>query len=146
MKNPQTLAQNLSRVFPNEKLKSIADYGCCAFCLLWYLDIDCSDTDALVILADMIDTGALDEECTVYWAQSVTHLTGRNLEALERKNIDSIKGVKKAIVRYSNGKKSHWVGVENGEIAFNSLVFSNAVECGKPVEIRIPKISGETTK
>jgi hypothetical protein len=45
-------------------------------------------------------------------------------------------------VKFTNGKYSHWVVVENGKVVFNSLQYSNCVEKGKPTEARIIKIKG----
>ena len=45
-------------------------------------------------------------------------------------------------MRYDYKGKSHWVGVENGKIAFNSLIKSVCVEKGVPTQARILNIEG----
>ena len=143
MKNPQTLASELYKHFPNEKLKMIKDYACCAFSLIWYLGLDLSDVDAIMLVSDLMDSKALDEECTVYWGNCIKQLAGRDLESLEKKQITTIKNIKeKTIVKFSNGGYSHWVVAENGKVVFNSLKYSKCVSEGKPTEARIIKIKG----
>ena len=143
MNHPQTFAEELYKHFPTEKLKSIKDYACCVFTLIWWLGLDVSDIDAIMLVSDLIKSKALDVDCTVYWAECIKQITGRDLESLEKKNITSIKNIKeKTIVRFSRGNNGHWVGVENGKVVFNSLAFSRCVEEGKPTECRILKIKG----
>ena len=143
MKCPQDLAIELYKRFPNEKLKMIKDYACCAFSLIWYLGLDPSDVDAIMLVSDLMDSKALDEECTVYWGNCIKQLTGRELESLEKKQITTIKNIKeKTIVRFTIGNTGHWVVAENGKVVFNSLKYSNCVENGEPTECRILKISG----
>lgn len=143
MKNPQTLAEELYKHFPDRKLKAIKDYACCAFTLIWFLGLDPSDIDAIMLVSDLMNEKALDEECTVYWADCIKKITGREIEHFEKKNISSIRNIKeKTIVKYMRGKVGHWVGVQEGKIVFNSLTYSRCVEEGKPVECRIIKIKG----
>jgi len=42
-----------------------------------------------------------------------------------------------AAVRFDYNGKSHWVGVYNREVIYNSLEFSNCFSYGKPVTARI---------
>lgn len=56
MKCPQDLATELYKHFPNEKLKMIKDYACCAFSLIWYLGLDPSDVDAIMLVSDLMDS------------------------------------------------------------------------------------------
>lgn len=143
MTNPQTFAEELYKHFPTPKLKMIKDNACCAFTLLWWLDIDCTDIAAIMLVSDLIKEKALDVDCTVYWAECIRQLTGREMESLEKVPITSIKKIKeKTIVKYTNGKTSHWVGVQNGKVVFNSLVSSVTVAKGKPSEMRVIKIKG----
>ena len=143
MKTPQTLAEELYKHFPTPKLKSIKDYACCAFSLLWWLGIDCDDTTAIMTVSDLIKTHALDKDCTVYWGECIRQLTGREMESLEKAQITGIKKIKeKTIVRFTIGKTGHWVGVEDGKVVFNSLAYSRCVAEGKPTEARIIKIKG----
>ena len=143
MKNPQSLAEELYKHFPIPKLKAIKDYACCAFSLIWWLGIDCSDVDAVMLVSDLMKHNALDVDCTVIWSLCIKQLTGREMLSLEKKSITTIKNIKeKTIVKFTNGKFSHWAGVENGKVVFNSLKYSNCVEKGKPTEARIIKIKG----
>ena len=45
-----------------------------------------------------------------------------------------------APVRFDFNGKSHWVGVENGKVAFNPLVTSVCVNKGSPATCRIIKL------
>ncbi len=138
MKNPQTLAIELNKDFPNPRLKAIGDYACCAFTLLWCLGIEPDDITAIQTVSDLMKDGALDNECTVYWADCIENLTGRKLKKLEKVPITSIKKIKnRTPVFYTYNGKGHWVGVENGRIAFNSLKESVCVSQGKPTEMRV---------
>ncbi|MBO7733754.1 MAG: DUF261 family protein [Methanobrevibacter sp.] len=143
MKNPQTLAEELYKHFPTPKLKAIKDYACCAFTLIWWLGIDCSDVDAIMLVSDLMNHNALDVDCTVIWSLCIKQLTGREMLSLEKKSITTIKNIKeKTIVKFTNGKFSHWVVAENGKVVFNSLKYSKCVSEGKPTETRIIKIKG----
>lgn len=142
MKNPQTLAEELYQRFHDAKLKSIKDYACCAFTLMWCLGIEPDDVDAVMTVADMIDNKVLDSDCTVYWSTATKYLTGRTC-TVDYVSISSIKGIKERTpVKYSYNGKSHWVGVENGRIKFNSLKESVCVNKGKPVTKRVLTLSG----
>lgn len=143
MKNPQTLAEELYKHFPTPKLKSIKDYACCVFTLIWWLGIDCSDIDAIMMVSDLIDKKTLDPDCTVYWAKCIYQLTGREMETLAKVPVTNLKKIKgRAIVRFTHGQKGHWVGVEDGKVVFNSLKKSVCVDDGKPSEMRVIKIKG----
>jgi hypothetical protein len=143
MKNPQSLAEELYKHFHDQKLKAIKDYACCAFSLIYWLGIDCSDVDAVMLVSDLMKHNALDPDCTVYWAECIKQLTGREMESLEKVQIKDLKKIKeKTIVKFSNGGYSHWVVAENGKVVFNSLKYSKCVSDGKPTEARIIKIKG----
>ena len=143
MKNPQSLAEELYKHFHDPKLKAIKDYACCAFSLIYWLGIDCSDVDAIMLVSDLMNHKALDVDCTVYWAECIKQLTGREMESLEKVQIKDLKEIKeKTIVKFTNGKNGHWVVAENGKVVFNSLKYSNCVEKGKATECRIIKIKG----
>ena len=142
MKNPQTLAEKLYQRFHDPKLKSIRDYACCAFTLMWCLGIEPDDTEAIMTVADMIDKKVLAPDCTVYWSTATKYLTGRTC-SVEYVAISSLKGIKdRTPVKYTYNGKSHWVGVEKGKIKFNSLENSVCVNKGKPVTMRVLTISG----
>lgn len=142
MKNPQTLAEKLYQQFPTLKLKSIKNYACCAFTMMWCLGIEPDDAEAIITVGKMIDKGIIDSDCTVYWDRVSKYLSGRNC-SVEKVDIKSIKKIKdRTPVKYEyvdeNGKThGHWVGVENGEITFNPLQSSVCVAIGKPVTCRI---------
>lgn len=143
MTHPQTFAEELYKHFPTPKLKSIKENACCAFTLLWWLGIDCSDIDAILTVSDLLEHSALDVDCTVYWAKCIKQLTGRDMESLEKVPVTNIKKIKEpTIVRFTRGTAGHWVGVKNGKVVFNSLARSLCVEEGKPAEMRIIKIKG----
>ena len=143
MKNPQSLAEELFKHFHDPKLKAIKDYACCAFSLIYWLGIDCEDVNAIMLVSDLMNHKALDVDCTVYWAECIKQLTGREMESLEKVQIKDIKKIKeKTIVKFTNGKYSHWVVAENGKVVFNSLKYSKCVSEGKPTEARIIKIKG----
>lgn len=144
MEHPQTFAEELYMHFPTPKLKSIKKNACCIFTLMWWLGIDPSDIRAIMTVSDLINKHALDQDCTVYWAECIRALTGREMLSLEKKPITTIKDIReRTIVRFMRGKIGHWVGVENGKVVFNSLRYSKSVEEGKPTECRIIKIKGE---
>lgn len=139
MKNPQTLAEKLFQQFPEKKLKSIKDYSCCVLTLMWCLGYDKDDADAIIEVAKLMNIGAIDSECTVYWKSVAFYIADKNI-SVDFLDCTSIKKIKERTpVRFSYNGKSHWVGVENGKIAFNSLEHSVCVEKGKPVEKRVIK-------
>ena len=143
MKNPQSLAEELYKHFPTPKLKAIKDYACCAFSLIYWLGIDCSDVDAIMLVSDLMKHNALDVDCTVYWAECIRQLTVREMESLEKVQIKYLKKIKeKTIVKFSNGGYSHWVVCEHGKVVFNSLQYSNCVENGIATEAMIINIKG----
>lgn len=137
MRNPQTLAEELYTHFPNDRLCAIKDFACCAFVLLWCLRIEPDDTTAIMTVSDLIDEGAIERDCTVLWKDAVRRLTGRDLRSVEFAGISSIRNVRdRTPVRYDYNGRQHWVGVENGAVAFNPLRSSVCVEKGRPVTMR----------
>lgn len=143
MEHPQTLAKKLYEQFPNEKLKAISDYACCIFTLMWYLDINVTDAEAILLVSKLMNKKALDEECTVFWADCIRELTGLQLESVEKVSAPTLKKIKeKSIVRMKKGSNGHWVGVKNGKIVFNSLEYSVCASEGVPDTMRILKIKG----
>lgn len=141
MKNPQTLAKELAKIFPNPDLQTIANYGCCAFVLQWALGIEQDGIDAIITVQNMRKKGVIKSDCSVKWYEAVPYLIGRPLKEVKYTDITTIKNIKKrTIVLYAkegNAKGvGHWVGVENGRIKYNPLKYSENVEKGKPVEMR----------
>lgn len=142
MKNPQTLAEELYQYFPNEKLKAIKNYACCAFVLMWCLGVEPDDdVEAIFTVERMIDKKVIEKDCTVNWAKAIKYLSGRSMKSIEFKDIKVIKNIKERTpVRFDFNGKSHWVGVENGKVAFNPLVTSVCVNKGSPATCRIIKL------
>jgi hypothetical protein len=137
MKHPQTLAERLYNEFPNPRLRSIKDNACCIFTLMWCLGLDPEDADAIITVGKLIDKGIIDEDCLVYWQRAIEHLSGRQA-TVDFVDITDIKKIKnRTPVLYVKGKHEHWVGVEKGKIAFNSLDYSNCVANGQPKTMRV---------
>jgi len=92
------------------------------------------------MVADLMSNHALDDDCTVIWAKAVQKLTGRELKEVKFTAISDISKIKDRTPvfykRFPSDKGGHWVGVENGKIAFNPLTFSICASEGKPYEIR----------
>lgn len=136
---PQSYSGELAKI----DFKTIYDYGCCAFVLLWCLGIE-PDTEfeAIKIVQDLINSKAIEKDCTVKWYDAIKNLTGRE-STIEFKNIKTLLGIKKRTpVRFDYCGKSHWVGVENGKVKYNPLKTSQCVEKGKPATARIINIKG----
>lgn len=140
MKYPQTYSEEIEK-----KIVNIKKYGCCAFTTLWALDKDTlSNDEAIQLLIRGIDTGALEEDCTVNWKPFSKLITNENYDVemidLINQTKDELKNYQgRIIVRFDNGNNYHWVGYENGKLAFNSLKYSYCVEYGRPTKIRILK-------
>lgn len=139
MRNPQTVANEIKN-----NVQAIAKYGCCAFTALWAVGVDPDvDSAAIEILNDAINAGVIEKDCTVKWVDFYKWLIGREIkvEFREIKSLKELKNVKtwtgRIPVRFDYNGNSHWVGVQNGEIKFNSLEHSNCVEFGKPATARI---------
>lgn len=139
MKNPQTFAEEIK-----DNVSNIAKYGCCAFTALWTVGVEPDeDGTAIGIINDAINAGVIENDCTVKWIEFYKWLTGRTVKVEFRdiKCLKELKGVKtwsdRIPVRFDYKGKSHWVGVQNGEVRFNSLKHSNCVEFGKPATARI---------
>lgn len=141
MRTPQSLAIEVKDTIPPERLESIGRYGCCAFVLLWCLGIEPDDMDAIKTVNSMINAGVIEKDCTVKWLEAAQYLTGRKI-TVEFKDIKELKGIRgRTPVRYDYKGKGHWVGVENGMIKFNPLVYSQCVEKGRPTTARIIKLA-----
>lgn len=143
MKHPQTVAEQLYVQFPSAKLKSVKDYSCCVLTFMWCMGYDPEDTEALIVVGQMLDKGIIDPDCTVYWDKVSRFISGRGC-SIEKVNINSISKIKERTpVKYSYNGKSHWVGVEKGKIKFNALETSVCVNKGKPTEARILHFENE---
>jgi hypothetical protein len=141
MKNPQSLAIEIKDTIKPEHLESIGRYGCCAFVLLWCLGIEPDDIEAIKTVNSMISAKVIEDDCTVKWADAVYYLTGRKI-TVEFKDIKDLRGIRERTpVRYDYKGKGHWVGVENGMIKFNPLIYSQCVDKGRPVTARIIRLA-----
>lgn len=125
MRHPQTLA------------KTIGENACCAFVLMWCLGIEPDDdVEAIRIIRDMMEKGVIDGECTVKWQAAGKFLSGRDI-FVDFLSISDISGIKERTpVCFRYGRNGHWVGVENGKVAFDPVEYSNCVSRGKPSEMR----------
>ena len=127
----------LNKVFPNADLKNIADFACCAFVTMWCMGIEPDDGEAILIIQKAIKAKVIDTDCTVHWFEFIEWLTGRQLERVDFTDTHTLLGIKERTpVKFMYNGKPHWVGVENGEIRFNSLKNSIIVAKGKPVTMR----------
>jgi hypothetical protein len=143
---PQTSAEIMDKINPLH-LQNIAQFGCCAFSLLWALGFEFADNvRAIKTLSDMIEHKAIGKDCTVYWVDAIRYLTGRTafVEFKTVQNASELKDIKgRIIVRYDHNGYNHWVGVENGEVVYNSLNDSVCVRYGKPTQARIIHLNEE---
>ena len=140
MKHPQALAEKLYQQFPTIKLKMIKDCACCAFTFMWCLGVETDDADAIITVGRMIDKCVLDPDCTVYWSKVSEYLTGRkcSVEFVDIKDKKQLKKIKnRTPVKFEYNGKAHWIGIEKGKVAFNSLESSLCVDKGKPTTARI---------
>lgn len=147
MNHPQDLAKELNELFPNKDMKIIADNACCAFVLMWCLGIEPDDIEAIKTVQRMRANGSLRQDCVVYWYKAVSYLTGRELEKVDFTQIKTLLKIKERtpvlMAKPGNAEGvGHWVGVEDGRIRFNPKKYSVNVAEGKPVEMRVLKISG----
>ena len=141
MKTPQSLAIEIKDTIKPERMETIGKYGCCAFVLMWCLGIEPDDIDAVKTVNNMINAGVIEKDCTVKWADAAAYLAGRKI-TVEFKDIKDLRGIRERTpVRYDYKGKGHWVGVENGMIKFNPLVYSQCVDKGRPTTARIIKLS-----
>jgi len=133
--HPQTYAKEIAK-----NIQTIGNNACCAFTTMWAVGVIPDDNaEWIKIVSDAINSKVLKPNCTVIWADFIKWLTGRNIKVTFKK-IDTIKDIiKPTPVLYRNEFTGfeHWVGVENGKIAFNSLEKSYTVENGHPIECRI---------
>lgn len=135
--NPQTMAKRLGEATGDKKLLTVGKWGCCALTALWIAGLE-EPIDNICSTVKEIGKG-LDDECTVFWGKFYKNVTGKNPEVIwqDIKNLSDVKDCGRCAVRYDYQGKSHWVGVEHGEIKFNSLEYSRCVTFGKPVTARI---------
>ena len=141
MKNPQTLAEELAKMFPNADMKIIGENACCIITLMWCLHIEPDDIEVIKTVQNMRIKKVINSDCTVRWFDAVKYLTGRELKYVEFTKIKSLRGIKERtpVLMACEGNAEgvgHWVGVENGRIRFNSKSYSKNVAEGRPVEMR----------
>ena len=137
MKYAQTTAIELS-----ENIKEIGKNACLAMCYLYCAGIDPqNEIEYLRLVNSAIKEHILEKDCTVKDADLfLKWITGRKTTVI-KKTVASIKNIiEPTPVRYvAKGYSGHWVVVENGKIAFNSLANSVNVTKGEPVEARVIK-------
>lgn len=141
MNHPQTLAEELAKMFPNADMQKIADFSCCILVVMWCLYIEPDDIEAIKMVQKMRKEGIIRDDCVVFWYKVVPYLTGRELKEVKFTDIKSLKGIKKRtpvlMAKEGNAKGvGHWVGVENARIKFNPKVYSVNVAEGRPTEMR----------
>ena len=131
---PQDLAIELSKM----ELDNIGKNACCAFVFLWCLGIEPDNPlESIRLIDEAIKKNYIMKDCTVKWYDWGKALTGRTID-VEKVKITTISNIKERTpVFYSiNGVSGHWVGVENGKIAYNPIKDSINVKQGKPRELR----------
>lgn len=137
MTHPQTKADLIK-----EHCSVIAKNACCAFTAMWLAGYEPEDSEAIVTVAKAIEAKVLGNDCTVIWQPFFLWLTGRKI-FVEFRKINSLSDLLdvpgRCAVKFTYNGKSHWVGVENCKVAFNSLENSVCVNKGKPTEARIIK-------
>ena len=135
--NPQTMAAKLGEVTGDKKLIAVGKCGCCAFTALWIVGLEDATDNICTVIREM--GKGLDDECTVYWNVFYKNVTGKNatVERREIKNLSELKKIGRCAVRFDYQGASHWVGVEHGKVAFDSLEFSRCLTYGKPTTARI---------
>lgn len=137
---PQDLSIELSKM----ELDNIGKNGCCAFVFLWCLGIEPDNPlESIRLVDEAIKKNYIMKDCTVKWYEWGKALTGRTID-VEKVKITTISNIKERTpVFYSiNGVSGHWVGVENGKIAYNPIKDSINVKQGKPRELRKIIIKG----
>lgn len=137
---PQDLAIELSKM----ELDNIGKNACCAFVFLWCLGIEPDNPlESIRLVDEAIKKNYIMKDCTVKWYDWGKALTGRTID-VEKVKITTISNIKERTpVFYSiNGVSGHWVGVENGKIAYNPIKDSINVKQGKPRELRKIIIKG----
>lgn len=119
--------------------KLLGENACCAFTALWVMDITSPATQVLVC-SEEIGNG-LTDDCTVLWEAFFKNVSGKKIkiEFVKINSLDDLKkyGNKKIPVKFTYNGKSHWVGVQNGKVVYNSLDYSSCVANGKPTDARI---------
>lgn len=135
--NPQTMAAKIGEVTGDRKLIAVGKWGCCAFTALWIVGLEDATDNICTVIREM--GKGLDSECTVFWSIFYKNITGKvpTVERREIKSLDDVKDIYRCAVRFDYNGNGHWVGVEYGNVAFNSLEFSKCVTYGKPVTARI---------
>ncbi|MCQ2589305.1 MAG: hypothetical protein MJ179_02670 [Treponema sp.] len=133
----QTELKRVAECFPDDKkLQTVANNCCLASCCLWDMGID--EKKHLKIILSELGKG-LKNDCTVIWKHFYENVAGRkvNVTFLDIKSLSDVKNYLHSFVNYEYNGKNHWIGVEKGKIAYNSLETSECVKNGKPIEARI---------
>ena len=137
MLHPQKVALEIAEAWNDDSLRWVANNACCAFCLMWYLHLEYSDYLAIKKVQDMYKAGAVDRDCVVQWKKACLFLVKKEPDSIEFGKLNQLTDIDgTAIVKFEYNNKCHWVGVHNGHIVFNPLVYSQCVQLGKPTEYR----------
>ena len=136
---PQSKAIELAKVYKNEKLELVGKYGCCAFVAMWLMYIE-NDFTMLKVVGEELGK-SLEEDCTVKWAEFFSCVVGKTIsvEFKKIKSLEEVEDIERCAVRFDYNGKSHWVGVQYGEVKFNPLSYSQCVDKGRPTTARIIK-------
>ena len=72
----------------------IKDYACCAFSLIWYLGLDPSDVDAIMLVSDLMDSkvSKLYALCKTQQTTETAQIEQQNVqqEHIEDINLDAV--------------------------------------------------------
>ena len=128
--------------FPQTAIKKFNDSTCLFMCYLYCIGIEPDKLSSWMrYYADALDKGVLSEEGYVLDGEKLLYLLTGKKYTIEKAAIDSIKDLKGPYpVQYVCGDYGHFVVVENGEIVFNPLEYSNCVTNGRPASARILKL------
>lgn len=124
-------------------MKILADNCCLFMCYVEYCGIDPDTLSGwMPYFQHALEKKLIDEESTVLQPEKLIYsLTGRTCTVEKLSLSCELKDIKeKTIVKFSHNGYGHWVIVENGEVIFNSLDYSNCVVKGKITDARIVKM------
>lgn len=128
---------------PQTRALTIGKYSCLAMSYLYSVGFRGREIDFIEKVSDAIDRGVIKSDCTVYDAEkylnwfAANEATGKRYKVMKADCFDISEIKEPTPVRFDYNGNSHWVVVENGQIAFNSIAASICVELGKPTMKRI---------
>jgi len=109
------------------KCKTIGDYGCLAFCYLWCADIP--EESLITDFDKLVGKGALGTDCSVFDAVKFYAHFGIRANVIKSFASPAI-GVK-YVAKWTNNDYNHFVGMINGQVAYNPLDISVWVNSGR---------------